>query len=150
MYNFVRPKITFEKHVIEIKKDVDIEVKADVYLDWDVDVDVHKEYDVKIDTDLDKMDGNTAALEFDVETFKIADQIQAVTDVDVGQSSLSQLLVEGTNFQYAAISSATSDTTHFPVETFTEISFVALIDEHAGTNISGSLIAAVEYDFGVA
>jgi hypothetical protein len=144
------PNITYEKHVIDIKKNFDVEVKSDVYLDWDVDVEVNKHYNVKVDTDLEKLEGNVAALEWEFEAFFVADGFQAVTDVDVGQSSLSQFLVEKGDAQFAAIASATSDTTHYPVQTFTEIALVAVIDEYAGTNISGSMIAAVDFDYAVA
>ena len=144
MSYYTFPKFTYEKHVIEIDKKLDILVKSDVYLDWDVDVDVKKNFNVDVDVDL-KIEGNVATLEWDVETFKFVSDFQVVTIAEEGKSSLSQLIASGDNFEYAAISQASGS--YFPyksADTFTEVSFVALVDEYAGSNFSGTSIAAVE------
>jgi hypothetical protein len=144
MTYFTFPKITYEKHVIEIEKKMDILVKSDVYLDWDVDVNVKKDYKVDVDIDL-KIEGNVATAEWDIETFKFVDTFQVVTIAEEGQSSLTQLIASGSNFEYGGVSQATGSYFPYkPADTFTEISFVALVDEYAGSNFSGSSIAAVE------
>jgi hypothetical protein len=137
------PIFTFEKHVIEIDKTLDIKVDQEVFLDWDVDVDVYKNYDINVDVDLD-LKGNVAELEWEVETPLFVTKFQTATVVEFGDSSVSQILAQGAGFEYAGQAAATSDLTHFPVETFTEISFTALIDENAGSNFVGTSIAAVD------
>jgi hypothetical protein len=129
---FDRPEFEFDK---------EIEVKWDVFVDFDVDI--TKDIDVDFDVWLN-IEGNSTVSAFDIEDLRPSaaptGTISLINDSVEGTSSLVQFQLPTTNFTIQGLSEATG--TH--VDTFAELTINLLVPATGGFHFVATGETAVE------